>query len=217
MEVEVNSKRTFKDHHELTEIQTLRQNHAFLIPKRGVWARVKSLSVSGLLASATIFPGSVAIASLIALPCIAQLSRWTDNFHILDLKGRQLLYSHRFAWLHGERVLARFDEVDGVGVDSAVMVAQDTGEESHYNSVVVLFHDATSLRLSIMSGRSIEALNRKAKVLAQLMAVNFYQGSPGVSLRRSEPDGAVRGYRNSWSNKLFGAALLGFLVYLVMK
>ena len=136
----------------------------------------------------------------------------------MDLEGRQLLYSHRFVWFRGEKILASFDEIDGVGVDSAAVEDPDTGENSYYNNVVVLLKDTTKLRMGMrQSARSVEELNQKAKVMAKLMDSKFFLGSPGVSLKGTYQDGKVKRFQNNLTHMIVKLAWFGFLIYLAYE
>ena len=129
---------------------------------------------------------STTVVALVAIACLSLLAHGTDNHYVVDLVARQLIERRCFFWHKTEQIVAAFDAIDGVGLDSLAVPDPDTGEDDYHVRIVVLMRDGTTLPLGMRSDENEawrQTLETRASLLGQLLDSNVYPGAPGVRLR----------------------------------
>lgn len=148
---------------------------------------IASFSVAGLLASSGFGSASTTVVALVAIACLSLLAHGTDNHYVVDLVERQLIGRRCFFWHKTEQIVAAFDAIDGVGLDSCAVPDPDTGKDDYYVRIVVLMRDGTTLPLGMRSDENEawrRTLETRASLLGQLLDSNVYPGAPGVRIKR---------------------------------
>jgi len=129
--------------------------------------------IIGIVSKAT--PVLLAGSSLMIIVGLFFLAlKYTDNYYIIDLTSRSLIYHFEFFHIKKETKISGIDEAIGLGVSGVIRKDFFSGWSCRYY-LVFITDRGKLIRLSDES-RELKQLNLEAKKIADFLNLNFYPG-----------------------------------------